>query len=224
MRHRLCALLVLLTCGCSILDPSDRDELRGRIATLPPAEMSLMKKMVMNVKAMRWLEHKDENDQMGKLQCRYQAGGQWSQWSDQEPTYTVADMLECLIHRPFAVTYIMCKDEWASLERQLRKTDLENSRPIPGGASIDCRFVWDFRYEPEKVPPELIDPDEIGADDIIDAMISLPGPPPGWAVPPQIVPLLCPLGAGPGWGCPPSPTDPTGGEPTNPTGGQPGDY
>lgn len=117
----------------------------------------------------------------------------------------------------------MCKDEWESVERQLRKTDLQNSLPVPGGASIDYRYVWDFRYEPEKVPPELIDPNEISADDVIDAMIALPAPPPGWAAP-QLAPLLCPLGAGPGWGCPPRPTDTDGEEPANPTGGEPGDY
>ncbi|WP_437899325.1 hypothetical protein [Sorangium sp. So ce124] len=223
MRYLLGLLLALLTCSCSILDPDDRDELRRRIAALPPAEMSLMKRTIMNVKAINWLNGKYEGDQVGKLQCRYQAGGQWSKWTDQEPTHTVADMLECLIRRPFAVTYIMCKDEWESLERQLRKTDLMNSLPVPGGTSIDCRYVWDFRYEPEKVPPELIDPNEISADDIIDAMIALPAPPPGWAAP-QLAPLLCPLGAGPGWGCPPRPTDTDGEEPANPTGGEPGDY
>ncbi len=76
-------------------------------------------------------------------------------------------------------------------------------RSGPVLASIDCRYVWDFRYEPEKVPPELIDPDEISADDVIDAMIALLAPPPGSAAP-QLAPLLCPLGAGPGWGCQPA--------------------
>ncbi|AUX26685.1 uncharacterized protein SOCEGT47_072550 [Sorangium cellulosum] len=37
MRHRLGILLVVLACGCSILDPSDRDELRKRIAAMPPS-------------------------------------------------------------------------------------------------------------------------------------------------------------------------------------------
>ncbi|KYF75866.1 hypothetical protein BE17_28995 [Sorangium cellulosum] len=160
---------------------------------------------------------------MGKLQCRYQAGGQWSRWTDQEPTYTVADMLECLTERAFAVTYVMCKDEWYYLERQTRATDLLNSLPVPGGANVECRFVWDFRYEPEKVPPELVDPNEVTLDDVIDAMIGLPGPPPGW-VHPELIPLLCPLGAGPGWGCPPRPSDPPGGDPSNPAGGSSGDY
>ncbi|WP_437278199.1 hypothetical protein WME90_44415 [Sorangium sp. So ce375] len=41
-----------------LLDPDDRDELRRRIAALPPAEMSLMKRTIMNVKAMNWLRGK----------------------------------------------------------------------------------------------------------------------------------------------------------------------
>ncbi|WP_437675423.1 hypothetical protein [Sorangium sp. So ce131] len=222
MRHLLAGLLVLLPFGCSIVDPDDRAELRSRIAAMPPGNISLLKQVVMNVRAWDWLEYKDKNDQMGKLQCRYQAGGQWSDWADQEPRYTVADMFECLIERPFAVTYVMCKDEWESLERQLRETDLMNSLPVPGGSSVECRFVWDFRYEPDNVPPELIDPDEVTIDDVIDAMIGMPAPPPGWVFP-ELVPLLCPLGAGPGWGCPPGPADPAGAEPTVPTGAEPGD-
>ncbi|WP_437717143.1 hypothetical protein WMF45_12450 [Sorangium sp. So ce448] len=38
-----------------------------------------MKRTIMNVNAINWLRGKYEGDQMGKLQCRYQAGGQWSQ-------------------------------------------------------------------------------------------------------------------------------------------------
>ncbi|WP_438005218.1 hypothetical protein WME89_41815 [Sorangium sp. So ce321] len=223
MNYRLGgALLAVLTCGCSIVDPSDRDELRDRIAAMPLQAISELKRWGMNTAAVRWLRSKDEKDQVGKLQCRYQAGGQWTNWADQEPPLTVADMLYHLIKTPLWITYEMAKDQWESVERQARKTDLMNSLPIPGGATVECRFVWDFRYDPEKVPVELTDPDEFDSDDIIDAMIAVPAPPPGWAFP-ELVPLLCPLGAGPGWGCPPTPTDPTGGQPTDPTGGQPGD-
>ncbi|WP_437645421.1 hypothetical protein [Sorangium sp. So ce362] len=222
MKHRLGVLLVLFTCGCSIVDPGDRDELRDRIAMMSPDDIPFAKRWTMNTKAVDWLRRRPPGDQMGKLQCRYQAGGQWSNWADQEPTYIVLDMLECLLKRPFAVTYILCKEEWEALESQIRRTDLLNSLPVPGGASVECRFVWDFRYEPEKAPIKVTDPDAVTPDDMIDAMIGLPAPPPGWMFP-QLIPLLCPLGAGPGWGCPPRPTDPTGGEPTDPTGGEPGD-
>jgi hypothetical protein len=210
--------------GCSILDPDDRQELRDRIAAMPLDAVLLMKKMVMNVKAMNWLRYRPKGDQMGKLQCRMQAGGTWSGWADQEPPYTVEDMLECLIYRPFAVTYVMCRDEWLGVNAQAKENEILHEQPAPGVTDVECRFAWDFRYEPEKVPPELIDPDAIGPDDIIDAMIGLPAPPPGWNFLPELVPLLCPLGAGPGWGCPPRPTDPTGGQPTDPTGGEPGDH
>ncbi|WP_437645417.1 hypothetical protein [Sorangium sp. So ce362] len=222
MNHRLGVLLVLFTCGCSIVDPGDRDELRDQIAMMPREERSRLKTLGMNSAAIDWLKGRPEGDQMGKIQCRYQAGGHWTNWADQEPPFIVDDMRDCLIKRPFLVTYLMCMDEWASVERQARKTNLLNSLPIPGGATVECRFVWDFRYDPEKAPAEVTDPNAIDADDIINTLIALPAPPPGWAFP-RLVPLLCPLGAGPGWGCPPTPTDPTGGQPTDPTGGQPGD-
>jgi hypothetical protein len=222
MNHRRGILLVVFACGCSIVDPSDRDELRDQIAAMPLEEISRLRMLGMNSAAIKWLEGRPPGDQMGKIQCRYQAGGQWTNWADQEPSFIVDDMRDCLIRRPFLVNYLMCKDEWEALQRQIRKTDLENSLPIPGGATVECRFVWDFRYDPEKGPAELTDPDAVDLDDIINTLIALPAPPPGWAFP-RLVPLLCPLGVGPGWGCPPGPTDPTGGQPTDPTGGQPGD-
>ncbi|WP_437286083.1 hypothetical protein [Sorangium sp. So ce406] len=223
MNHRLGgALLAVLACGCSIVDPSDRDELRDRIAAMPLQAISELKRLGMNAAAIRWLDRKDERDQVGKLQCRYQAGGQWTNWADQEPPLTVAEMLYNLIKTPEWITYEMAKDLWVSVQGQARKTDLMNSLPIPGGATVECRFVWDFRYDPEKVPAELTDPNEVDTDDMIDTMIALPAPPPGWAFP-QLVPLLCPLGAGPGWGCPPGPTDLPGEEPTIPEDNEPGD-
>ncbi|WP_437809595.1 hypothetical protein [Sorangium sp. So ce1078] len=222
MNRRCGVLLVVLACGCSIVDPSDRDELRNRIAAMPPDRIEYLTKLSMDSAATKWLQTRDKNDQVGKLQCRYQAGGQWTDWADQEPPCTVADILDILLGTPENITYVMAKGLWESVETQARKTDLMNSLPIPGGATVECRFVWDFRYDPEKLPAELTDPDAVDFDDIMEALIQLPAPPPGWALP-ELVPLLCPLGAGPGWGCPPDPTDPTGGEPTDPTGGQPGD-
>jgi hypothetical protein len=223
MRHLLAALLVLLGFGCSILDPGDRDELRRQIAMLPPSTLSTWEEWNMNANAVRWLKtYKDDNDQVGKLQCRVQAGGTWSGWNDQEPTYTVADLLECLLTPDIRVTYTMCPDFFVGRDGTPRKNKILNEEPVPGVTAVECRFVWDFRYEPEKVPPNLTNPKEVTSDDLIDWMIGLPMPPPGWNIP-EIIPLLCPLGAGPGWGCPPRPTDPTGGQPTDPTGGQPGD-
>jgi hypothetical protein len=79
--------------------------------------------------------------------------------------------------------------------------------------SFGCRFQWDFRYD----PADLTDESRITIDSMIDVLVQLPAPPPGWAFP-QLVPLLCPLGAGAGWGCPDSPDDPGGGGAPSPGG------
>jgi hypothetical protein len=76
MKHRLGTVLVVLTCGCSIVDPGDVDELRERIATMPPSRQAYLTRLGMHGAAVKWLRSRDEHDQVGKLQCRYQAGGQ----------------------------------------------------------------------------------------------------------------------------------------------------
>lgn len=226
MRRQLAALLVLLTCGCSVVDPADVDALSDRIAMMPPGTQEYLIRLAMNSKAVDWLRTRPPHDQVGKLQCRYQAGGKWTEWADQEPVLTVTLLIDLLLEAGKDITYEMAKDEWESVERQARKTDLLNSLPIPGGASVECRFVWDFRYEPEKVPAKLTDPDAIEPEDIMSALIVLPAPPPGLPASqlPRLIPVLCPLGAGEGWGCPPRPDDPTGREPTNPAGDEQGDW
>ncbi|WP_437981425.1 hypothetical protein [Sorangium sp. So ce117] len=219
------AAATLIALGCSIVDPSDREELRQQIAMLPPETLSSWDKWNMNVNAVKWLKlYKDPNDQVGKLQCRLKAGGTWSGWNDQEPTYTVADLLDCLLESgDIAVTYTMCADKLQAVDGKSRESKILREEQVPGVTNVECRFVWDSRYEPEKVPSNLTNPRSITVDELIDWLISLPAPPPGFAAP-QLVPLLCPLGAGPGWGCPPRPTDLPGEQPTDPTGGEPGDH
>ncbi|WP_437793979.1 hypothetical protein [Sorangium sp. So ce693] len=80
MNHRRGVLLVVFACGCSIVDPSDRDELRHQIAAMPLEEVSRLRLLGMNSAAINWLEGRPPGDQMGKIQCRYQAGGQWTNW------------------------------------------------------------------------------------------------------------------------------------------------
>ena len=76
------AAVAAVVFGCSILDPGDRQELRDRIAALPPENVGLLRTMAMNAKALDWLRGRPEGDQMGKLQCRYQANGNWGDWDD----------------------------------------------------------------------------------------------------------------------------------------------
>src|SRR5262249_2740919 len=141
--------------------PGDRDVLRRRIATLPPDTISEWKLREMNINAVRWLEtYKDKNDQVGKLQCRYQAGGQWTGWADQmEPTFTVRDLINCLLARGNQpVTYTMCPDYFAGPAEADKRNDILHVQQVPGVTDVECRFVWDWRYEPEKVPPNLTNP------------------------------------------------------------------
>jgi hypothetical protein len=219
MRRLRIAVLVPLVVGCSIMDPEDRAELRHQIAAMPRDKLTQMERWYMNLRAKKWLTGKDPNDQVGKVLCRDDEAGVWSGWYDRPNKFmTVQDMVDCLTKKSGWPTYVFCADEFASWVIDDAKQEVE--KLLPKFTGVECKYVWDFRYEPEKVDPKAIDPDTHTADDYIDAMIALPGPPPGWVFP-QFAPLLCPLGAGPGWGCPPSPSDtsPAGGEPTDPTGG-----
>jgi hypothetical protein len=79
MRRQLAGLLVVLTCGCSIVDPADVDALSDRIAMMPPGTQAYMTRLGMHGAAIKWLLTRPPHDQVGKLQCRYQAGGNWTQ-------------------------------------------------------------------------------------------------------------------------------------------------
>jgi hypothetical protein len=111
---------------------------------------------------------------------------------------------------------------WQAEEVTKRKDFLQATATNPDSIDVECRYIPEPGFEPEKLPSKMIDSKAISIDDIIDTIVAMPAPPPGWAFP-ELVPLLCPLGAGEGWGCPPKPDDPTEGQPTDP-GGQSGDY
>lgn len=221
MRDLLAISFVFLTFGCSILDPGDRDELRARIRSMPSDEISMLTMAAMNSEAYQWLLGRPPADQVGKIQCRTQTDGEWTAWTDQEPPFLVFDLKKCLLDYPFEMTYLLCTKEFESVQTQMKTNELKNS--VPGATNVECKYVWDWRYEPDRVPNELIDSKAISVDDIIDTLIKLPAPPPGWAFP-ELVPLLCPLGAGTGWGCPPKPDDSMGGQQPPPADGSSGDH
>lgn len=222
MRHLPAALLALLAFGCSIMDPGDRAELRSRIEKMPPVDQGILTTITMNVKGLKWLVGKDDNDQVMKIMCRDDSSGKMSDWYDRpKDVLTVAELKVCL-ELPGKITiYVGCGESWGDEVSGTAYKELEAL--LPAGTNIDCKYEWDSRYEPAKVDPKAIDPKADDIDDKINALVALPAPPPGWNIP-EIAPLLCPLGAGSGWGCPPRPTDPTGGQSGNPTGGQPGDH
>jgi hypothetical protein len=199
--------------ACTVVDPDDRAGLRERLAALPPPQADTMTLMTMNAKTIQYLNTRDENDQVGKYECRVQ-NGPWSQFGE---SLTVQAMLKCLRTSMVEAQYVNCAEAWQLVMK--RRADAAFKRT---GFDGECRFVWDFRYQPEKLPPECTDPDAVTLDDTIDAMIASDVPPPlPGGLPPGLIPLLCPLAEHPdAWGCPDSPGGAPGQNPgENPPGG-----
>lgn len=220
MRRLLAVTLMLFAVGCSIMDPGDREELRKRIQLMPENQMSMFTREAMKVAAHRFLEGKRDTERIGKLECRVKEDGAWSDWYEHLDDLRVPWMRDCLWKQP--LTFMMCIEFWQAEQVTDRREFLKATATNPDSIDVECRFIPDPGYEPEKLPSKMIDSKAISIDDIIDTLVALPAPPPGWAFP-ELVPLLCPLGAGEGWGCPPRPDDPPGGQPTDPS-GQSGDY
>src|SRR5689334_9776994 len=103
MRRFIAAVVVMLfAAGCSILDPSDRQELRDRIGSMPPEEVSALRVQAMWKAARDFFNDKKANDQIGKLECRIKEHGEWGNWSEQLlESHTVADMRGCLWQHPY---------------------------------------------------------------------------------------------------------------------------
>ncbi|MDC3953178.1 hypothetical protein [Polyangium jinanense] len=206
-------VFALVLPSCSIMDPDDRQALRDRLAAMAPEDMVLLRRTVLNAKGLNYFQQRPSNDQVGRLFCREYADGQWGDWKE-EKRWEVKDVIECLMTDGLAVTFILCKDKFLYTEMSKKKGDIM-AQQIPG-KDAECRFDFDWRYEPEKLPEEIWKEESISFDDVIDVLVSLPAPPPGF-IAPELVPLLCPLGAGPGWGCPSDPA--TEGDPPPEGGG-----
>ncbi|MDI3284643.1 hypothetical protein [Polyangium sp. 15x6] len=202
-------LIALVLPSCSIMDPDDRQALRDRLAGMVPNDILQLTKGTMNGKAILYFEEEPTNNQVGKLQCREYVDGQWQDWRDEpDKAWMVYDVLQCLREIPFYVTFLDCKDKFLYEETSLKKGDIM-AQQSPG-KDVECRFEYDERYELEKLPEDIWKAESISFDDMIDFLVRLPSPPPGF-IAPELAPLLCPLGAGPGWGCPSDPvteTDP----------------
>lgn len=172
------AMLVPLALGCSVTPPGDREELRREIATMPRERMTQLERSFMHDRAKAWLRDKDENDQVSKVQCRDDEGGKWSGWYDRpDKVLTVRGVIQCLVKKPNFPTYLSCVDGFA--EHAVPDAQRELERLLPDPTGVECRHVWDFRYEPAKVDPKMVAPDAITPDDYIDAMSAGPAPPPG---------------------------------------------
>ncbi|WP_437591475.1 hypothetical protein [Sorangium sp. So ce1000] len=218
MKSLMILMMVMSTSfACSVVDSDDRDQLRDMVASLPGAQGEAWKLMTMNAKAIQYLNSRDDNDQVGKYECRTRIGDKFGAWSQLGESLTVRAMLKCLRTDIVEAQYLSCVDAWKLVMQ--RRADASFERLKLDG---ECRYVWDFRYEPEKLPPECVDPDAVTVDDTVEALISSDVPPPlPGGLPPGLIPLLCPLAEHPeGWGCPDSPGGAPGQNPgENPPGG-----
>ena len=198
-------MIALVLPSCSIMDPDDRQALRDRLADMMPTDLARLRKGAMNGRGIIYFNGRPSNDQVGTLYCREYAEGQWGDWRKEEAEdrlWQVKDVLDCLKYDPFDVSYLDCKDQFLAVQTKLKKGEIM-AQQMPG-RDAECRFEFDWRYEPDVLPEELWKEESISYDDIIDHLVGLPAPPPGFIVP-ELAPLLCPLGAGPGWGCPSDP-------------------
>ncbi|WP_437606233.1 hypothetical protein WMF20_35265 [Sorangium sp. So ce834] len=217
---RLMILMVVVTASiataCSIVDPDDRASLRDMVASLPSAQGEAWKLMTMNAKAIQYLNGRPPNDQVGKYECRVRNGDKFGAWSQLGQSLMVKDVLRCLRTSVVEAQYVSCVDAW-KLTMQRRAAASFDRLGLDG----ECRYVWDSRYEPEKLPQDCVDPDAVTIDDTVEALISSETPPPlPGGLPPGLLPVLCPLAEHPdAWGCPGGPSGPPGQTPGDEPGG-----
>ncbi|XXX73858.1 hypothetical protein WMF30_40050 [Sorangium sp. So ce134] len=219
MKRLMILMMVVVTSfasACSVLDPDDRAELRDLVASLPGPQADAWRLMTMNAKAIQYLNGRDENEQVGKYECRAGSGGKLGPWVQFGESLQVDALLKCLRTNHIEAQYLSCVDAWKLVMQ--RRADASFERL---GLKGECRYVWDSRYEPAKLPQECVDPDAVTVDDTIEALISSDTPPPlPGGLPPGLLPVLCPLAEHPdAWGCPGSPSGPPGEDPGETPGG-----
>ncbi|WP_155798872.1 hypothetical protein [Sorangium cellulosum] len=191
--------------GCTVVDPGDRADLRDVIASLPPSQVDAMRLLTMNSNTIQYLSNRPEEDQVGKYECRTRIGDAYGSWQQLGRSLTVAELLKCLRAPQLEAQYVPCANAWASVMQKRADASFERL-----GLKGECRFVWDVRYEPDKLPEDCVDPDTITPDDMIDAMIGYAGrvpPPLAGGLPGGFLAKLCklPLADHGAWGCPEAP-------------------
>jgi hypothetical protein len=231
MRH-IIATLALIAAGalgsasCTVIDANDKQDVSNKISAMPADVQLSLRIMATKINAQKWLSHKPTNDRVGELKCFYDIGdGEgWQPILTNDTDLLVDFMLQCL-NGGLNRTYVSCGLTWGKSQIPLAKQALKElftTNPmlkvlVPDVSTVkfDCRYEWDWRYDPigGEVPQECVDPKAVNNDDIINALVVSPHPPPGFPTEELIplLPYLCPLDVGPGWGCPSSPTNPGGG-------------
>jgi len=193
--------------GCTTVDPDDKNELLRRIGALPPPAALTLRQVTAHHYSEIMLNKRDLSKKIGGTVCRRfdPKTGAWGGWVPQVDV-TIADVLKCVAQN--TEWYGRCADLMV-LAATLQSTQAFESAGIPSG-DYQCRYAWDQGWAPDEAPSNT-DPDRVTPEDIIDAMVSSPVPPPGipWASPDfaPLVPLLCPLTSWEQDPCAPAPGD-----------------
>ncbi|KYF67089.1 hypothetical protein BE11_21900 [Sorangium cellulosum] len=66
------------------------------------------------------------------------------------------------------MTYAMCADLLQAVGNSVMESKILREEQVPGVTHVECRFVWDPRYEPEKVPSNLTSPRGMTPDELTD--------------------------------------------------------
>ncbi|WP_438029056.1 hypothetical protein [Sorangium sp. So ce233] len=218
MRMMVAMMAAVLSVGCSIVDPGDREDLFDQLSSLPPDSRNIMQLWACNRNAAEWFRKRDPNDTVARLYCRTPVGDDWTTWDQYGESMLVKHMLHCLRAESIDGQYRSCIEAY----KRIMMGDAAKEAAEAGVDKYECDFVVEDAYQSHRLPQNAVDPETITPDDMIDAMIpaDMPPPLPG-GLPGGIVLKLCPLAQHPEtWGCPDTPGGPPGHSPgENPPGG-----
>jgi hypothetical protein len=192
--RRLIILMLLVGAwlGCSTLDGGDEAALEAKIRDLPPQSKTVLGALTAKAAAKKYLRATKPYHVIGGLWCQ-SSDGRWERASED----TWQDMLDCLLD--LKSSYAGCGIAFERHARTLVRQMFVDSGMFTGPI---CEYRWTHGFSPGELPSSC-DPERVTLADEVEALVGMPAPPPGFAIP-ELIPYLCPLS--PGW-CPPRPDE-----------------
>lgn len=202
-----------LLMACSALDGSDRADLEAGINKESPEVKHAMAAMAMNQKTKRFLDGRPPSERVIGVECKQRLpGGSWfNPKPEQDLVYLVSDVIECM---STGETYQGCIATLAAA-LVIKATDRWQAKiaaSIPGSLDasleVSCNEVVDPQYHPANVPGADTDLNKVSAGEIVEWLLALPAPPPGFSIEAwaPILPFICAMDVS--WGCPGDPHNP----------------
>lgn len=207
--------LVLLVAGCSTADGRDMDLLRQVVSQLPRASLVALKANTMRLAGIAWLKKKKGNREVLKLMCRQQnPDGSWGDWykevAPDESGFDTAPTLVDYFLDLMTIDHKSYLDVKTNADEAAAYHAIRQSQKY--GRIFQCQNEWTVGFAPEEVPQEIVNPDAVKVDDVVENILRLPAPPPEWVGLEgidKLLPYFCPLAGDPnGWGCPSDPNSP----------------